>query len=160
LYKTAVRCQTDFGEILAIATEDALVELRFSDTEKKGLASNILEKDEPNQILKDTCTEIQEYFAGKRKSFSVPVHPAGTDFMQDVWEALMDIPYGQTHSYGEIAKRIKRPKAFRAVGMACNKNPIPLFIPCHRVVGARGDLVGYRGGLDLKLRLLMLESCK
>ena len=147
--------------MLAVATDDALVELWFLDTdEEKCLANSIFEKNEPNQILKDTCTELQEYFAGKRKNFSVPLRPAGTEFMQEVWAALMDIPYGQTRSYKEIAQIINRPKAFRAVGMACSKNPIAPLIPCHRAIGAKGDVVGYRGGLERKMQLLMLESCR
>lgn len=102
--------------------------------------------------------QILEYLAGKRTSFDVPLEPAGTPFQLRVWRALQDIPYGETRSYGEIAAASGNPKAGRAVGAANNKNPLPLLIPCHRVVGKNGSLVGYAYGLGLKRFLLDLES--
>lgn len=112
----------------------------------------------PDAVTEKAKTELEEYFAGVRKSFSVPIKPAGTDFQKKVWAALRDIPYGETASYGEIAKRIGNPKACRAVGMANNRNPIAIIIPCHRVIGAGGALTGYAGGLDKKEFLLKLEA--
>jgi methylated-DNA-[protein]-cysteine S-methyltransferase len=98
--------------------------------------------------------QIDAYFAGDLKDFSLPLDPAGTDFQRRVWLALADIAYGATESYGELAARVGNPKACRAVGLANGRNPIPLVLPCHRVIGANGSLTGYGGGLDLKKRLL------
>ena len=102
--------------------------------------------------------ELNEYFAGIRTGFDLPLAPAGTPFQLRVWEALQRIPYGKTASYGEIAAAIGRPNASRAVGMANHRNPIPILIPCHRVIGADGSLTGYGSGLDLKRKLLDLED--
>jgi methylated-DNA-[protein]-cysteine S-methyltransferase len=98
--------------------------------------------------------QIAAYFTGALVRFSLPLDPAGTDFQRRVWLALADIPYGTTESYGELAARIGNPKACRAVGLANGRNPIPLVLPCHRVIGADGSLTGYGGGLELKQRLL------
>ena len=109
-------------------------------------------------LLAEAAKQLNEYLAGKRKNFDLPLAPEGTAFQKAVWNALQKIPYGETCSYGEVAKNIERPKASRAVGMANNRNPIMIFIPCHRVIGANGKLVGYAGGLDVKERLLKLEK--
>lgn len=109
-------------------------------------------------VLKQAAAQLAEYFAGKRKHFDLPLAPQGTPFQQKVWRALCAIPYGQTASYGQIAAKINNHKACRAVGMANNKNPVAIFIPCHRVVGADGALTGYGGGLALKKKLLDLEQ--
>lgn len=101
--------------------------------------------------------ELNEYFAGNRREFSVPVHLSGTEFQKKVWRALCDIPYGETRSYKEIAAAVGNPKASRAVGMANHRNPVMILIPCHRVIGADGGLTGYAGGLDGKTALLELE---
>ncbi len=102
--------------------------------------------------------QIMEYFAGKRQTFTFPYELRGTDFQKKVWHALCDIPYGETRTYKEIAIAVGNPKACRAVGMANNKNPIGIAVPCHRVIGADGKLVGYAGGLDMKEALLRLEK--
>lgn len=109
-------------------------------------------------LLSKTKRELEEYFSGVRTSFTVPLLAEGTPFQQAVWQFLTDIPYGETATYGQIAARLGRPGAARAVGMACNRNPIAIIIPCHRVVGADGGLTGYAGGLDVKARLLLLEQ--
>lgn len=109
-------------------------------------------------LIKEALKQINEYFAGRRKIFELPLAPNGTEFQLKVWKALQQIPIGETRSYGEIASIIGNPKASRAVGMANNKNPIPIFIPCHRVIGANGSLVGYAGGLEIKKYLLEKES--
>ena len=109
-------------------------------------------------LIRKAAAQIGEYFAGKRKKFSLPLAVSGTDFQTDVWQALYSIPWGETRSYKDIAAQIGRPKAVRAVGMANNRNPISIIIPCHRVIGSSGDLVGYGGGLPLKKRLLDLEK--
>lgn len=108
-------------------------------------------------VIQEAWNQVEAYFKGKRKTFDFPMNLKGTPFQRQVWEALQEIPYGKTCSYKEIAIRIGRPKACRAVGMANNKNPIPIAIPCHRVVGADGKLVGYAYGLEIKEWLLELE---
>ena len=108
-------------------------------------------------LLLQAQRELEEYFAGRRSSFSVPLSMHGTPFQLRVWRALTEIPYGETLSYGALARRIGNPKACRAVGMANHVNPLPVFVPCHRVVGANGGLTGYAGGLDIKRFLLELE---
>ncbi|MDO5096624.1 MAG: methylated-DNA--[protein]-cysteine S-methyltransferase [Peptostreptococcaceae bacterium] len=109
-------------------------------------------------LIKRTAKQLQEYFAGKRKQFDIPLSTHGTDFQQKVWHTLQQIPYGETQCYEQIAKSAGNPKACRAVGSANNKNPISILIPCHRVIGKNGKLVGYGGGLDIKEFLLNLEA--
>lgn len=108
-------------------------------------------------ILHQTRTQLAEYFAGTRQTFDVPLDPVGTPFQQRVWLALREIPYGVTISYGTLANRIGNPRAVRAVGLANGRNPISIIVPCHRVIGASGQLTGYGGGLDRKRYLLELE---
>ena len=102
--------------------------------------------------------ELLEYLAGERRDFDLPLHPRGTPFQRRVWQVLGDIPYGQTRTYAQIARAVDSPRGFRAVGMANHRNPIPILIPCHRVVGSGGTLTGYAGGLELKKALLALEG--
>jgi O-6-methylguanine DNA methyltransferase len=104
--------------------------------------------------------ELEEYFSGNRKKFSVPLNSLGTPFQLKVWEELRNIPYGETRTYSDIAEKIKNPKGQRAVGLANNKNPIGIVVPCHRVIGKNGALVGYAGGIELKERLLNIERSK
>jgi methylated-DNA-[protein]-cysteine S-methyltransferase len=109
------------------------------------------------ELTREAFRQIDAYLAGELRLFSVPVAPAGTPFMQRVWQILRTIPYGTTLTYRDVAVAAGNPLATRAVGMANNRNPVPIFIPCHRVIGSNGALVGYRGGLGLKKRLLELE---
>jgi methylated-DNA-[protein]-cysteine S-methyltransferase len=102
--------------------------------------------------------QLEEYFAGRRRRFELPLAPRGTDFQRRVWRALSDIPYGKTISYGELARRIGNPSASRAVGLANGANPLPIVVPCHRVIGADGSLTGFGGGLPIKRKLLALEG--
>jgi methylated-DNA-[protein]-cysteine S-methyltransferase len=111
-------------------------------------------------LIKKAAGQIEEYFSGKRKKISLPLALRGTEFQMAVWEALQTIPYGETRSYGEIAVQIGRPKAARAVGMANHNNPISIIVPCHRVIGHNGKLVGYGAGLPIKEYLLNLEQEK
>jgi methylated-DNA-[protein]-cysteine S-methyltransferase len=111
-------------------------------------------------LIKEAFQQLEAYLAGERKEFSLPLATCGTEFMRRTWSALCDIPYGETASYKDIAVKIDNPKAVRAVGLANNRNPIPIFIPCHRVIGANGKLVGYGGGLELKEKLLRIEKEK
>lgn len=108
--------------------------------------------------LRFARTQLDEYFAGERQHFDLPLHPLGTPFQLTVWEELRRIPYGQTISYGELARRIGKPKAMRAVGAANGRNPLPIVVPCHRVIGADGSLTGFGGGLFIKRHLLLLEA--
>ncbi|WIG56494.1 MAG: Methylated-DNA--protein-cysteine methyltransferase [Rhodanobacteraceae bacterium] len=107
--------------------------------------------------LHAAARELDEYFAGTRQAFDVPLHPSGTPFQLEVWGALLAIPYGETVSYADIARRIHRPRAVRAVGAANGANPLSIFVPCHRVIGSHGDLTGYGGGLPAKRWLLAHE---
>lgn len=110
-----------------------------------------------SEILAQACLELDEYFLGKRTTFDVPVFMAGTPFQKIVWNSLKKVPYGALPSYSDLASQVGRPSAVRAVGMALNKNPVPIIIPCHRVIGRDGSLTGYAGGLDIKRRLIDLE---
>ena len=110
------------------------------------------------QLIKKAYNQLEEYFVGKRREFDLPLEFEGTEFQVKVWNALLTIPYGETRSYKEIAEQIECPKGARAVGMANNKNEIMIVVPCHRVIGSSGKLVGYAGGLDIKSKLLKLEK--
>ena len=109
-------------------------------------------------VFTQAIAELEEYFAGRRRQFDLPLAPQGTAFQVRVWRALGDIPYGQTISYGELARRIGHPRASRAVGLANGANPLPILVPCHRVIGANGALTGFGGGLPVKRALLALEG--
>ncbi|MBI5185245.1 MAG: methylated-DNA--[protein]-cysteine S-methyltransferase [Nitrospinae bacterium] len=111
-----------------------------------------------SKLLREVRQEVLEYLAGRGKKFSAPLDLQGTPFQLAVWKELIGIPYGETRSYGQIAAKAGSPKAARAAGMACNRNPVAIIVPCHRVVGSDGRLVGYAGGLEIKRRLLYLEQ--
>lgn len=113
---------------------------------------------EENEIILQCKAELQEYFTGQRKAFDVSISFNGTDFQNAVWQKLLEIPYGRVMSYSNLAKAIGKPKAARAIGNACNKNPIAVIIPCHRVVGKNGSLTGYAGGIGIKEKLLEIEK--
>ena len=108
-------------------------------------------------LLEEAARQLSDYFGGRRRDFTLPLAPVGTPFQREVWAALREIPYGETRSYKDIACAVGRPRACRAVGMANNRNPLPIVVPCHRVVGASGALTGYAGGLEIKSKLLALE---
>lgn len=118
--------------------------------------ANAIEKATP--ILTLAAQQLEEYFHGLRRDFTIPLKANGTQFQQQVWQSLTHIPYGTTHTYKELAETIGKPKASRAVGSACNRNPLPIVIPCHRVIGSSGSLTGYAGGLELKAMLLKMEE--
>lgn len=111
-----------------------------------------------DQVLRTTADQLREYFAGERTEFDLPLQPNGTKFQRQVWTALTEIPYAETWSYGELARHIGQPNAFRAVGAANGQNPLPIIVPCHRVVGSNGKLTGFGGGLPTKQYLLELEA--
>jgi O-6-methylguanine DNA methyltransferase len=138
--------------------------LRLSSSESMLVGIEFADKEEPTKIpeldavLDETELQLREYFAGERKVFELPIKVDGTPFRRAVWDALTHIPYGETVSYGDIAREINNPKSARAVGGACHVNPIAIVIPCHRVVGTSGKLTGFGGGLDVKKQLLALEE--
>lgn len=138
------------GTLFLCADEEYLYDLRFG-----GDTRGYKEGETP--VLLETARQLKAYFAGELKEFSLPVRPEGTPFQQRCWQALTEIPYGETVAYSDIAARIGNPKACRAVGLANNRNPISIIIPCHRVVGKNGALTGYGGGLSTKELLLDLE---
>jgi len=148
------RIDTPIGPLLltANAAGTALARVSFGGQPAPGGAP----ADTP--LLRRAGAQLQEYFAGTRRAFDLPLDPSGTPFQQRCWAALRAIPYGQTRTYGQVAARLGAPKACRAVGMANHRNPLPIVVPCHRVVGADGSLTGYAGGLDVKRFLLELEQ--
>ncbi|AWL11264.1 Methylated-DNA--[protein]-cysteine S-methyltransferase [Saliniradius amylolyticus] len=117
------------------------------------------QRDDEFALLVEAIAQLQAYFAGRCQSFDLPVAPRGSEFQQQVWQALQGIPYGETRSYQDIANAIDNPNAVRAVGLANGKNPLSIIVPCHRVIGKNGKLTGYAGGLDRKRALLTLEGC-
>ena len=145
---------TSLGPMALAQEGDCLTRLYLPGTPTPRLASR------PTPLLLRGQEQLLEYLAGVRRRFDLPLAPAGAPFQRRVWRALEAIPYGQTRTYGEIAAAIGRPKAVRAVGQANHHNPLPIFLPCHRVVGSGGTLTGYAGGLEMKKALLVLESGK
>ena len=146
-------CQTPIGR-LSIAQEDNAISHILFDGD--GSLSDYERKE--TKLIKETAKQLEAYFAGQLKTFDVPLLLKGTPFQKECWQALLEIPYGQTCSYKDIAEKINNPQAVRAVGLSNNKNKIPIIIPCHRVIGANGKLVGYAGGLSVKQQLLDLEA--
>jgi O-6-methylguanine DNA methyltransferase len=145
--------KNQIGKIYIAEEDNKISNISLSDLEEKNLGI-VKETD----LIKKAYEELKEYLAGERNGFDLPLNPKGTSFQKKVWNALKQIPYGETRSYGQIAEQIDCPKGYRAVGMANNKNPILIVIPCHRVIGSNGALVGYGAGLPLKEKLLELEK--
>lgn len=115
-------------------------------------------RDAASPLMRAATRQLEEYLLGRRRKFDLPLAPQGTVFQQQVWAELLRIPYGETRSYQALAEEIGKAKACRAVGMACHRNPLPIFIPCHRVIAKNGALQGFRGGLEMKEKLLQLEK--
>jgi len=148
--------ESPVGELLLAGDDEALCLVSFPE-------GSMRHDPEPDWIYNEkpfaaARAQLTEYFAGERKEFDLPLRLSGTEFQMSVLEALQQIPYGETTSYANIAERIGRPKAVRAVGAANGRNPIPIIVPCHRVIGSHGDLTGFGGGLDTKEALLRLEA--
>ena len=143
------------GKIGIIEENGKIVKILFINENNKNMEC-FIEKD--TNLLLEAKKQLEEYFKGKRREFDLPIKQEGTDFQKKVWKALCEIPYGETRTYKEVAKMVGNEKASRAVGMANNKNNIPIIVPCHRVIGSNGKLVGYALGLDVKKYLLDLES--
>lgn len=142
---------TTIGQLYLAEEEGCIVRI----TSGHALAGDELGE---SPLLEQAASEVTEYLAGKRREFTVPVRTKGTPFQEKVWAALRRIPFGETRSYGEIACEVGSPRGARAVGMACNRNPVLLLVPCHRVIGRTGKLVGFAVGLSMKERLLELEG--
>ena len=143
---------TIIGPIEIVEEDGYIIKLGFSIDDK-------VEKEETS-LIKVTYKQIEEYLLGNRKKITVPIKLKGTEFQKKVWNALLEIPYGKTMSYKQIAEKIGNPKACRAVGMANHNNPIAIIVPCHRVIGNNRKLVGYAGGVEVKQKLLEIESNK
>lgn len=150
--KNIIFYNSKVGKLGIVEENEAIIAITFG--EKNIPDSKTCE----TPLIKKTIKQLDEYFDGKRKIFDLKLNPQGTEFQKKVWNALYAIPYGETRSYKDIAKACGNENASRAVGLANNKNPIPIIFPCHRVVGSNGDLVGYAGGLELKKQLLEIES--
>ncbi len=146
------------GTLTLVATSKGLVAVLWPQDDPRRVKLPVLTRDDNHPVLRKAETELTEYFAGKRKRFTVALDFAGTDFQKRVWQALLEIPFGETRSYRDIAVKLGKPTATRAVGAANGRNPISIIAPCHRVVGANGALTGFAGGLETKARLLALEA--
>ena len=144
---------TEIGIIKISEKEGKIIGLVFSDSKKE----NEIEKE--TDYIRKTYLQLIEYLSGKRKNFDVEIDMIGTEFQKKVWKELLNIPYGETRSYKDIATAIGNKKACRAVGNANNKNPIAIIVTCHRVVGSNGGMTGYAGGIDIKEKLLKIEKC-
>ena len=152
-YKTI---NSPIGKITLLANEVALVALYVEHEPMPKMAQ--AQANESHSILLKAETQLNEYFKGSRREFELPLSPEGTEFQTKAWSALSKIPYGKVWSYGEQATYLKNPKGQRAVGGANGKNPIPVIIPCHRVIGSTGKLTGFSGGMKMKIFLLKLEG--
>ena len=146
------------GLLKLVATDQALVAVLWENENPKRVRLAELVEDKKHPILLETQKQLNEYFAGQRTQFDLPLDFEGTEFQKKIWQALLTIPFGETRSYKQIAEQVGNVKAVRAVGAANGRNPISIIAPCHRVVGANGKLVGFAGGLENKEILLKLES--
>lgn len=140
--------------------DSRIIKIGYSDNQVSSisLALKVDEKNDTTDFTDEVYLQLSEYFEGRREHFDLPLLLHGTEFQKKVWNALCQIPYGQTRTYKQIAEYIDNPKACRAVGMANNKNPLMIIVPCHRVIGSNGSLTGYAGGLDIKEELLSIEK--
>jgi methylated-DNA-[protein]-cysteine S-methyltransferase len=150
--------RTPVGALKLIASDRGLAAILWENDNPKRVPMGALVEDNDHPALKLAEGQLTEYFAGKRKSFEITLDPAGTDFQKRVWRALLEIPYGETRAYAQIANHVGNPKAVRAVGAANGKNPISIVAPCHRVIGTDGSLTGFAGGLEIKRFLLSHEA--
>lgn len=150
------RMASPIGDLILVEESGALLEIGFTSGKRSAaLLHGAIENRAP---FAEIIRQLDQYFSGHRREFDLKLAPQGTAFQQSVWQALMKIPFGQAVSYSDIAQRIGKPNAVRAVGLANGRNPIPIIIPCHRVIGKNGSLTGYGGGLPTKRQLLALEG--
>jgi methylated-DNA-[protein]-cysteine S-methyltransferase len=150
--------QSPVGDLKLVASPRGLVAVLWEKDDPKRVRLSPLVNDYNHPILGETERQLKEYFQGQRKSFSLKLDLIGTRFQNEVWQALLKIPFGETRSYGQLARLLGNPRAMRAVGAANGKNPISIIVPCHRVIGASGKLIGFAGGLKIKALLLQLEG--
>ncbi len=150
-------CSSPLGDLLLVADGEQLTGLHFIDQKYLPARDGDWYHEPTLPVLVETQRQLEEYFTGTRQRFELPLAPMGTPFQQRVWRALLEIPYGATTTYGEIAQHLDSPLASRAVGAANGRNPIGIVVPCHRVIGSQGELTGYAGGLHRKQALLALE---
>lgn len=153
-YKTV---SSPLGNLQLVATDRGVAAILWENDPPQRVRLPALVKNNQHPVLLETEQQLKDYFAGKRRDFTLPFDFAGTEFQQQVWKALLSIPCGKTSSYGKIARQIGRPKASRAVGAAIGRNPVSILVPCHRVIGSNGRLTGFAGGLAAKAHLLELE---
>jgi methylated-DNA-[protein]-cysteine S-methyltransferase len=146
------------GKLKLVASDKGMVAILWENDKPSRVRLGELVEDRTHPILTDAEQQLEEYFAGKRKTFSVALDMRGTSFQKSVWAALLAIPFGETRSYGQLAKQLGNPQAMRAVGAANGRNPLSIVVPCHRVIGSSGKLTGFAGGLETKARLLGLEE--
>ena len=146
------------GALKLVASENGLVAILWENDSPKRVRLGALVASPDHPLLRQAERELGEYFAGDRIVFDVPLNPAGTDFQKQVWAALLTIPYGETRSYGDLARQVGNPQASRAVGAANGRNPISIITPCHRAIGSDGALTGFAGGLEAKRYLLSHEA--
>jgi methylated-DNA-[protein]-cysteine S-methyltransferase len=162
-----VKIDSPLGPLLLVADDRGLRRIDFAngkhtrrngEESASGSETALDHETNGNLVLNKVVRQLRAYFAGELEDFDLPLAPEGTAFQQKVWDELLTIPYGETISYGELARRVGNPNASRAVGLANGSNPIPIIIPCHRVIGSNGKLTGYGGGLPIKEKLLALEK--
>jgi len=146
------------GRLKLVATAEGLAAVLWENDRPHRVRLDIQAEDGGHPVLLEAERQLQEYFAGRRKEFALALDVTGTAFQRTVWSALRTIPFGETRSYGQIARQIGNPDAVRAVGAANGRNPVSIVTPCHRVIGSTGKLTGFAGGLDVKARLLALEG--
>jgi methylated-DNA-[protein]-cysteine S-methyltransferase len=152
------RVQSPVGRLTLVASDEGLAAILWENDRPRRVPLHLEAKDDAHPVLVEAERQLQEYFAGRRQSFSLKLDPSGTAFQRKVWQALMTIPFGETRSYAQIAKQIGYHRSARAVGAANARNPLSIVAPCHRVVGSTGALTGFAGGLDVKAQLLVLEG--
>jgi methylated-DNA-[protein]-cysteine S-methyltransferase len=150
--------QSPVGRLTLVASDSGLAAILWENDSPRRVPLNRVAEEPDHPILLETEKQLREYFAGRRQAFSVPLDFGGTEFQNQVWQALLSIPFGETRTYAEIARQIGRPAAVRAVGAANGRNPISIIAPCHRVIGSTGKLTGFAGGLQAKAHLLALED--
>jgi len=157
---TYLRFATPLGEMIAIANGERLTHLDFTNSKYAPRVREDWREDARSPLLRQCVREVTQYFAGRRRSFDLPLAPDGTAFQQRVWKEISRVPCGKTISYAQLAVRCRAPGAARAAGAATGRNPLAIVVPCHRIVGSGGALTGYAGGVDRKARLLALEGAR
>jgi methylated-DNA-[protein]-cysteine S-methyltransferase len=150
--------ESPIGKLKLVASDVGLVAILWDKDSPRRVRLSELVANERHPVLVQTERQLDEYFAGRRKTFTVALDMRGTRFQKDVWEALLAIPFGETRNYGQLAQQLGNPRATRAVGAANGRNPVSIIVPCHRVIGSSGKLTGFAGGLEAKARLLSLEK--